>query len=354
MNSRVIYKYIRFIFIPLIPVYLLAFYLKKFFSTPVTFSIPVICVGNITTGGAGKTPAVIELAKLFKDMGLSPGIVSRGYRGSRSREGAIVTDGSAIFISPRESGDESYLIACSLTDVPVAICTDRVKAIRSLLDAFKVDIVLMDDGFQNNSVHRDINIIIIDAVNPFGNGLMLPAGDLREPRISLRRSDIIFINKWDLITNNELDVLTKKVKKITGDKNLFYSGYHIEDLLQVNNLNNKLSIEQIKNKNILIVSGIGNPEGFRKSILGLKPASMKHIVYPDHFNYSLREIKKIVIKAENYDFVITTEKDYMKIRDFHLTEKFYLLKISFRIKDVAIFEKCIDSYLKKIKNNKHV
>jgi tetraacyldisaccharide 4'-kinase len=346
MKIYKLYNYFRLILVPLIPIYLLAYYIKKYISRPEKFNVPVICVGNITTGGTGKTPAVIELAKLFQNSGLKPGIVSRGYRGSKSKSGAIVTDGSTIFLTSEESGDESYLIAKSLTKVPVTINSNRAQAIRGLISRFKINLILMDDGFQNNSVYKDINIIIIDAVNPFGNGLILPAGDLREPGFALKRSDIIFINKSDLVPDGKLSLLTSKIRRKAGNKNIFYSKFGNEILFQINNLKNELPPEQIKNKKILIISGIGNPEAFIRTINKYKPALIKNISYPDHHYYSLRGIKKIVDESVQYDLIIFTEKDYIKIRDFQLADNFYFMKVSFVVKEIDIFKKCIDSYLK--------
>jgi tetraacyldisaccharide 4'-kinase len=346
MNINKIFKFIRIIFIPLIPVYLFIYYIKRFISKSEKFNIPVICVGNITTGGTGKTPAVIELAKLLLIMGLNPGIVSRGYHGSKSKEGAIVTDGNAIFLIPEECGDEPFLIAKSLMQVPVAICANRFKAIQNLLGRFKIDLILMDDGFQNNSIYKDINIVIIDAANPFGNGLILPAGDLRESIQSLKRSDIIIINKSDLVTEDQLSILTTKIERKANNKRIFYSRYGNGIFYRINNLKNTLPPENILNKKILLISGIGNPEAFTRTINRYKPALIKHIPYPDHHYYSLHEIEKIVDKSKQFDLIITTEKDYIKMKDFQLPDNFYYLKVSFVINNIDIFSKYIDSYLK--------
>jgi tetraacyldisaccharide 4'-kinase len=347
MKINKIYKYIRLILFPLIPVYLVIYYIKRFISKSERFNIPVICVGNITTGGTGKTPAVIELAKLFFNMGLKPGIVSRGYRGSRSKEGAIVTDGSTVYLTVDECGDEPYLIAKSLMKVPVAICANRIKAIHYLLARFKIDLIIMDDGFQNNSIYKDLNIVIIDATNPFGNGLLLPAGDLREPLQSLKRTDIIIINKSDLVPDDKLSILIKKIKRKADNKKIFYSRYGNEILLQMNNFKNKLQLKQIKNKRILLISGIGNPGAFTRTINKFNPVLIKHISYSDHHYYSLHEIEKIVDESKQFDIIITTEKDHLKMLDFQLPDNFFYLKISFVINKKDTFSKCIDSYLKK-------
>jgi tetraacyldisaccharide 4'-kinase len=344
---RIFYN-VRLILTPLIPLYLIIYYLKRFVSTPEKCSVPVICVGNITTGGTGKTPAVIGLAKIFINMGLKPGIVSRGYRGTKSKDGAIVTDGKVIHLAPEECGDEPYLMAKALRRVPVAVCANRTKAIKYLLAGSRIDIVLMDDGFQNNSIYKEMNIVIIDATNPFGNGIILPAGDLREPVNSLRRSDVIIINKSDLIPEHKLSQLTAEINIKSKNKEIFYSAYGGKVLFRMNNLNKKLPVEKIKNKNILLVSAIGNPDAFYRTININEPASIKEITYPDHHYYSLSEIKKIVADSAKFDLIITTEKDFIKMREFKLPDNIYYLSVSFVLNDSGKFRKFFRSYFKKL------
>lgn len=348
---RNIFKYIRLVFIPLIPVYLLVFYIRRLISRPVKFNFPVVCVGNITTGGTGKTPLVILLAKMLRDMGFSPGIVSRGYHGSKSKQGAIVSDGSTMFLSPQECGDEPFVTAESLKGVPVAICADRPKAIRLLANDFKVDLILMDDGFQNNSVCKDFSIIVIDALKPFGNGLFLPAGDLRECVSSLKRSDVIVINKCNLIDTEKLQRLSEKIRSVSHGKKIFHADYKNENLFQIDNVKNKLPVSKIKGKKILIFTGIGNPAAFRRSISQYNPSSVKLISFQDHHYYNSNDIKRIINESGNFDFVITTEKDFVKLKSYRFNSKFYVLKISLTVKEDKIFKKIIESSLREIKNS---
>ena len=346
---RNIFKYIRLVFIPVIPLYLLVFCIKRLISRSVKFNIPVICIGNITTGGTGKTPLVIYLAKMLKQMGFSPGIISRGYRGTKSKEGAVVSDGKSVFLSPEECGDEPLMIAESIKGVPFAICSDRPKAICLLTDKYRIDIILMDDGFQNNSVYKDFSIIVLDALKPFGNGLALPAGDLRECVSSLRRSDFILINKCNLIDNEKLQSLSEKINRISHGKKIFHSYYKNEYLSQIDNVKSKLPISKIKGKKILIFTGIGNPAAFKRSISQYNPSSVKLISFHDHHYYNSNDIKRIINESGNFDFVITTEKDYVKLKSYRFNSKFYVLKISLKIKEDKIFKKIIDSSLREIK-----
>ncbi|MFH0974390.1 MAG: tetraacyldisaccharide 4'-kinase [Spirochaetota bacterium] len=352
MNFSLILKYSRLLLLPFIPLYLLAFYLIRYFSKQERFSVPVICVGNITTGGTGKTPAVICIARILKEMGFSPGIASRGYRGSKSKEGAIVSDGKTILLDHIEAGEEALLIAMSLKNVPVAICSRRTEAVRALICKFNINVVILDDGFQNNSLYKDINIVIIDALNPFAKGLLLPAGNLREPLSSLKRSDAVFINKIDLVAESIANEIVMRTKKQAGGSKIFFSGYGNSILLKMNNLKSEVSVQKIKNKKILLVSGIGNPESFARTIAEYCPADIAHLSYPDHHSYSQQDMGIISRKSQGYDLVITTEKDYIKMRCFQVPDKFYFMRISFVIREPDPFKKWIESYLRNINNRK--
>ncbi len=349
MDIIQIHKYISLLLIPFIPIYLLIFYLKRSITRQKKFNIPIICIGNITTGGTGKTPAVIELAKILISTGYHPGIVSRGYHGTRSKEGAIVADGNKLLLTPVESGDEPFLVAKSLKNVPVAICSSRSKAINSLIDKFQVDTIIMDDGFQNNSVYKNISIAMIDATNPFGNRLILPAGNLREPEESLRRSDLIIINNSELVSNKQLVYLTSKIKRISQGKAIFYSNYQNDFLYQMKNPKSRIQLSGIKNKKILIVTGIANPTAFATAIKKYDPYYVSAVTFSDHHVYTLKEIKKFLKESDSFNLVITTEKDYVKMADFQFNEKFYVLKISLLIKEPDIFKNVIKSLLKDIK-----
>lgn len=333
--------------LPLVPLYLMIFYLKRLFSRPVKFAIPVICVGNITTGGTGKTSAVIGIAAMLKDRGFKPGVVSRGYRGTVSKQGGIVSDGCNVLLSAQEAGDEAVLIALSLKDIPVAVCADRPAAVRDLLQSFDVDVILMDDGFQNNSIVKDINIVVIDAVNPIGNGLILPAGDLREPVSSLGRADIILVNKTDLVAEAEADSLLKKTGRWSGDRPVFKASYRHDRLFRANDPDIIFSPGIIRGKRILAVCGIGNPSAFRTSLEKYEPAYLEMTVFPDHYYYTDDDIAGISYKSSGYDLLVITEKDFVKMRAFQLNDKFYVLKISLDINRRDLFKEKLLNFIEK-------
>ena len=144
-------------------------------------SCHIVSIGNITTGGTGKTPITLYLAEEWQKRGHKVGIVSRGYRRKNKVPLLLVTDGIKICASPDVVGDEPYLMAQRLSDIPIMVCADRFEGCETLIRRFGLEVILLDDAFQHLKMYRDQNILIIDATNPFGNGHLLPRGPLREP-----------------------------------------------------------------------------------------------------------------------------------------------------------------------------
>jgi tetraacyldisaccharide 4'-kinase len=347
---RKLFKYLRYIFLPFVPVYLCVFYIIKKSAKPDKAGIPVICIGNITTGGTGKTPAVIRIAEILKQEGYKPGVISRGFSGTMSGRGGLISDGKQILLTHKEAGDEACLIATRLKNIPVAIAANRLKAVSILRNNADVDLILMDDGFQNNSIHKDISIISIDALKPFGNGLMLPAGDLRECKSSLIRSDMIFINKSDLADDEYLTHLMKRINRISGGKSVYKTVYSNEYITSAARPDERKNPDILKNKNILLVSGIGNPDAFCACVKKNNPAFIEQVKFGDHHKYKEIDIKRIIMKSENFDYILLTEKDYVKIKEYELNSKFYIFQNSVAIEREEIFSEELITLIKNTNN----
>jgi tetraacyldisaccharide 4'-kinase len=158
----------------------------------------VVSIGNITVGGTGKTPVTLHVADLLRRMGYKVAVISRGYGGSAGKKAGIVSDGQEIKMTPEEAGDEPYMISLKLKGIPVIVGRDRVKAGRFAIGEFGSDIIVLDDGFQHLGLRRDLNIVLLDSANPFGNGYLLPRGVLREPLSHLGRADAFVLTRSDL------------------------------------------------------------------------------------------------------------------------------------------------------------
>ena len=327
---RSVYRSMRYVLLPFVPLYLLLFYLKKVFSKTYTVTVPVICVGNITTGGAGKTPAVMYLARLLQRAGLHPGIVSRGYGGSESKRGALVTDGYRTYLEPEQSGDEPYLISMKLRGVPVYIARRRIDAIENLNRHHDVDLVLMDDGLQNWTVYKDISVIVIDSANPFGNGIALPAGDLRETRGAIARGDIVILNRSDSISDQKLIELKKYLGKWCRKDRIFDAHYTEVKLYKLLD-GTHVPVEVLEKRRVLVFSGIAHPDSFVTLVRTFNPLSIETITFPDHYHYRSKDVNRIMQLSNEYDYVITTEKDFVKLKGFCVNEKFHVMEISLSI-----------------------
>jgi len=291
-------------------------------------SRPVISVGNITVGGTGKTPCVIWLARMLKDQGLRPAILSRGYGGKSSQPVNIVSNGKKILLSNVAVGDEPCLIARTLPDIPVITGPKRVLTGQTAIDHLGADILICDDAFQHRQLFRNINLVLLDSEKPLGNGYLLPRGILREPPSALRRADAF--------------ILTRSKKETTGIINRLgqvkyvpvFRSYHQPVGLVSGDYTRQLTLTQLKDKKVYAFSGIARPESFEKGIADAGAKIIAFDVFPDHHRYNLGELEKI---RHNFlktgaDFLLTTEKDAMRLQEFtEFLSDVYLLCIKMEI-----------------------
>jgi tetraacyldisaccharide 4'-kinase len=327
---------------PLEQIYQFGDKLNKIIKKPRKINgVPVISIGNLTTGGTGKTPAAVYLVKLLQSMNYKPGILTRGYGGTIYKDGGILSDGKELLLSERESGDEPYLLSVNLPGAPIAVGKNRYANGQKLEHLYDVNVFVLDDGFQHYSLERDLDIVLVDATNPFGNGHLLPHGSLREPIDALKRSDVIILTKTSLLSEDKLDELKKRVLELAGHDAVFCSNHSPSHLVQLPVVYNfasvpgwkkeKLSI--LKNKNIWAVSGIGNHRAFEKTLAGLGATEISSISYRDHYRYTLKDILSILKRVSKDDYIVTTEKDWIRMQYFReqLSElsHFYFLAIQF-------------------------
>jgi tetraacyldisaccharide 4'-kinase len=275
----------------------------------------VISIGNIVAGGTGKTPAVIALAQLLQHTKKRVAVISRGYRSTLRGKFAIVSDGEKILLSPEEAGDEAYLLARSLKGIPILIGKERFEAGLEAIKRWKVDVILLDDGFQYWKLAKDLDIVTVDATQPFGTGRMLPSGTLREPKSALRYADIILLTRVDQTSN--LNSVYAQIRKYATRQPIIES-VHVPYSLRRIGSTEILGLDILEGKNVLAVCGIGNPDSFVNTLRSLKTAKITLLDFPDHHEYTLTDIKLILRKAEadGVNFIITTEKDEQKLLAF--------------------------------------
>ena len=271
--------------------------LKKTFIQKVKFNIPVICVGNIFIGGTGKTPLSIHIARKLSENGKNPAIVRKYYKSHKDEHKMIISYYNKLILN-----------------------LNRSKGIYEALEK-GYDAVILDDGFQDYKIKKNLSIICFNSNQLIGNGHLFPSGPLRESLGSLRNANILIING-----DKSLD-FEQKILKIQKDLKIYYSNYK------------PLNIQEFKNKKLLVISGIGNPENFFKILKDNQMNIQKKMVYPDHYEFTKNEMLKIIEYAKKNDFqIVMTEKDYYKIKDFSL-ENIKYLKVKLEIEKEEEFVK---------------
>ena len=269
-------------------IFLLISKFKKYFISENQFSIPIICVGNIYIGGTGKTPLAIKIADEI-NYNLKPAIVKKFYKSHKDEHLLIKNKFKDLFLNFKRS--------------------DGIKeAIKK-----KFNLIILDDGFQDYSIKKNLNILCFNSKQLIGNGMLFPSGPLREEFASIKRAKIIVIN------GNRNELFEEKILKISKDIQIFYSKY------------NPINLNEFKDKKILAFAGIGNPENFFDTLKNNNLDLKKTISYPDHYNFTKSELEKIVdiSKKDNLE-ILTTEKDFYRIKDFKI-EQIKCFKIELEI-----------------------
>jgi len=273
----------------------------------------VISVGNIVSGGIGKTPAVIWIAKALREAGYRPAILLRGYHRKEKTPGThVVSDGRGILASVETSGDEAMMIARELPSVPVLIGQDRYEAGCHALRELKSDVLILDDGFKHRSLERDLDIVAVDATQPFGTETLLPAGTLREPVSALRRADMIMLTRVDLV--GSADEIRKDIAALAGDTPIVESRHEPAQLYRLGETV-EVDFGILKVKNLLAVCGIGNPGALAETLHRYEPQCIDLMPFPDHHQYSSADFARIQQEAQQTgaDYIITTRKDEFKL-----------------------------------------
>lgn len=276
-----------------------------------TLSKPVISVGNITWGGTGKTPMVIELLEFLIKNKMKPAVLTRGY-GRKSSESVLLQNG-APEADPLESGDEPLLIARSVPGADIIVGAERYENALKYEKITKPDVYVLDDGFQHWKIERNLDIVCINAANPFGNGMLIPAGILREKPEEMRRAAVIVITNADMVSDEEINSLEHKIFKYSGRKAIVtqYGGYEYLNT----DLRTKFDIELLKSSEIYALSGIGFSEGFKNTINKSGFEIKDSIEMSDHQKYDENKMKAIFKKIGTGSCIVITTKDAVKLHN---------------------------------------
>jgi len=270
----------------------------------------VIGVGNLTVGGTGKTPLTSHLAGTLRDAGYRVGVVSRGYRRRGGRAPLLVSDGRAILADADAAGDEPFLIARDNPGVPVAVGADRHKAARLLLASCPSDVLLLDDAFQRRGVRRDIDLLLVDGRDPWGNGRMLPLGPLREPLSSASRADAFVVIR----SEGRLPAALAPVLERYNPKAAVYLG-RMEPRGFVRADGALVATASLGRMTAYVFSGIARPERFEEDLraLGIRIAGFRR--FRDHHRFGRGDLEALArdAAAASAEVLVTTEKDLVRL-----------------------------------------
>lgn len=258
--------------------------------------VPVVSVGNLTLGGTGKTPMVEWVARWLRGRGLRVAILSRGYG---STEGL---------------NDEGRVLEQNLPDVPHLQGRDRVALARIAPEELESQVLVLDDGFQHRRLARDLDIVLLDALDPFGQGKLFPRGLLREPIGSLRRADLVVLSRADLVPASTRARIRHIAERWAGPRRWVEARQAPRDLIDSEGRSGP--VEELAGQPVAAFCGIGNPEGFRRTLDGLGVRVAGFRTFPDHHAYTAREVAELGRWARELSagLALTTQKDLVKLR----------------------------------------
>ncbi len=291
---------------------------------------PVISVGNITTGGTGKTPLVEWVARVLAADGNKVCILTRGYGRNNPDRRVLVSDGKAVFATAAEAGDEAFLLATNLKGIAAVISdVNRVSAGEGAIKHLNAECFVLDDGFQHLRIARDLNIVTVDATNPWGGGNLLPYGRLREPLSSLRRADCIVITRANQV--EKIQPLLEELAQLTGGRPMFRS--HMQTIRLASLMGS--SPTEMKTQRSAAFCAVGNPHSFFDHLRREGLELLLEKVFPDHHTYTQKDIDSLIhaaVKA-GAEELITTAKDGVKLQSLEFVIPCYVLEIEISIED---------------------
>jgi tetraacyldisaccharide 4'-kinase len=312
-------KATRWLLMPLSGLYAGAVYARNFYYDHVPTAVrraavPVISVGNLTVGGTGKTPFVIEVVRRLRALGQRPAILTRGYHAA-----------------PGESADEVREFQEAAPEVPVVVNPDRVAGAARAVAEHAADCVVLDDGFQHRRLGRDLDIVLIDALAPWGNGALLPAGRLREPRKSLRRADVFVITRANQVEPAATETIAARLRTYDSDKLILWAGVEAEAL--VDRAGRRRPPADLAGRCALPVCGLGNPRTFTTLLDSLTSPVYPPLVFADHARYGRKDVDRIIATARRAgaDVVVTTRKDWVKLAPRWSEPALDLLRLDVRV-----------------------
>lgn len=259
-------------------------------------SVPVLCVGNLTTGGTGKTPLVLWLCRYLREKQARCAVLTRGYK-----------------VAQGQSSDEPALLAAQCPEIAVVVNPDRVAGAAEAICRHDAQVLVMDDGFQHRRLARDLDLVAIDATRPFGYGKLLPAGLLREPVAGLRRAHAVVLTRCDQVSADTLQRLEGDLRRVNRDLVIARS-IHAPVRIETHE-GAQIGLTQLRGQRLFAFCGIGNPRSFLHTVEQLAGELAGASIYNDHHPYTAHDLHRIRRKAvaQGASLILTTQKDWTKV-----------------------------------------
>ncbi len=320
-----------------------ALYNRGYFSSH-SLGVRTISIGNITAGGTGKTPLVASVAGILAENGEKVCILTRGYGRQNPKERVLVSDGQNVLVDAKTGGDEPVELGRKLDGKAVVIAdADRVSAAKWALEKFAITAFVLDDGFQHRRAKRDLNIVCIDATDPFGGGAVLPAGRLREPMENLKRADAIVITRANLSGN--LEDLRSEISDLNPQAAMFTADNSITRVLPLEEFHAKTQSSQndAKQERVFAFCALGNPNNFFEQLRRENFDLIGTQTFADHHSYSQKDIDDLERQAEKLEIrsFVTTAKDAVKLKDLKFEIPCYVVEVEPVISDTTVFHSLI-------------
>lgn len=322
----------------------------------------VVVVGNLTVGGTGKTPVVEKCARTLRDRGRKVAILSRGYKSkapgllrkwwtwlthAEEPPPRVVSDGERVLLDSEQSGDEPYMLARNLPGVVVLVDKNRVKAGAFAIKRFGCDTLVLDDGFQYLPLKGSLNLLLVDKTNPFGNGMLLPRGILREPIKHLRRASYIFLTKSNGGRDAELEALIARHNPGVDVIECAHKPQYLQLLgAEAQGEAGRRPLGWLAGRRVFAFSGIAAPESFEKFLRELGAKVMGRERFMDHYRYTAQDLDELLALArrEGAECLVTTEKDAVRIpSEKAVALPLYYLRLEIEIiRGAADFDEAVD------------
>ena len=282
--------------------------------------VPVVCIGNLTTGGTGKTPMTQTICRRLQAEGRRVVVLNRGYGGKQEHGCAVVSDGKSLFLSATDAGDEAFLLASTLTGVPVLVGKDRRVTGRLACERFSPDVIVLDDGLQFWQLHRDLDIVLLNAQSPFDNGWAFPRGLLREPPSHLKRAGIVVLTNATQAGTALTEAAKAQAQRLAPAAPIFTANLLPDSLRPIGEKGrgeNGLLITPLswlKGKRVAALSAIGNPASFEELLTRWGANVICRFRFRDHQALTESDLQAALDKARraDCDVLLTTEKDAVK------------------------------------------